>query len=78
MKGPDGLYRHARFVSNDQDGRIYHVAVPLRTAVGVKIASTVADVFDEGGKQVHEKDEVGLQPATPAELNPVTFTLHRK
>jgi hypothetical protein len=78
LRGPDGLYRHARFVSNDQGGRTYHVEVPLKTAVGVKIASTVANVFDERGTQVHEKDEVGFQPATPAELNPITFTLHRK
>jgi hypothetical protein len=78
LKGPDGLYRHARHVSHDNGGRNYQIAIPLKTAIGMKIASTVANTFDQSGKQVQEKDEVGYQPATPVDLNPVSFTLHRK
>lgn len=78
LKGPDGLYRHARHVSNDSGGRTYQMAIPIKTAVSMKIASTMANVFDQGGKQIQEKDEVNYQPATPADLAPVTFTLHRK
>jgi len=78
LKGPDGLYRHARYLSNDSGGRTYQIAIPVKTAVGVKIASTTANVFDQGGRQIRETDEVGFQPATPSDLNPVTFTLHRK
>jgi hypothetical protein len=54
------------------------MAIPIKTAVSMKIASTMANVFDQGGKQIQEKDEVGYQPTTPADLTPVTFTLHRK
>ena len=78
LKGPDGLYRHARYVSSDSGGRTYQIAIPVKTAVGVKIASTIANVFGQAGNQIQEKDEVGFQPATSADLNPVTFTLHRK
>jgi hypothetical protein len=78
LKGPDGLYRHARYVSGDSGGRTYQIAIPVKTAVGMKIASTIANVFDQNGNQLQEKDEVPFQPATAADLNPVTFTLHRK
>lgn len=78
LKGPDGLYRHARYVSSDSVGRTYQTTIPVRTAVGVKIASTVANAFDQGGNQIQERDEVAFQPATAADLTPVTFTLHRK
>jgi hypothetical protein len=78
LKGPDGLYRHARHVSSDSGGRTYQMAIPIKTAVSMKIASTMANVFDQSGKQVQEKDEVNYQPATPADLTPVTLTLHRK
>jgi len=78
LKGPDGLYRHARFASNDGAGRNYQVAIPLKTAVALKVASSVADAFDQGGNQVKDTDQIGFQPATPADLNAVKFTLHRK
>jgi hypothetical protein len=78
LKGPDGLYRHARYVSTDSGGRIYQIAIPVKAAVSANFASTVANVFDQGGHQIQEKDEIGFQPATPADLNPMTFTLHRR
>jgi len=78
LKGPDGLYRHARFASNDGAGRNYQVAIPLKTAVALKVASSVAEAFDQGGNQVKDTDQIGFQPATPTDLNPVKFTLHRK
>jgi len=78
LKGPDGLFHHARFFSNDSGGRTYQAAIPLKTAVGMRIASSVANVFDHAGSQLKDKDEVGFQPATPADLTPLTFTLHRK
>jgi hypothetical protein len=78
LKGPDGLYRHARYVSGDSGGRTYQIAIPVNTAVGMKIVSTIANVFDQNGNQLQETDEVAFQPATAADLNPVTFTLHRK
>jgi hypothetical protein len=77
LKGPDGLYRHALFLSSDSGGRNYQMAIPLKTALGLKITSSVANVFDQAGTQVTNKDEHGIQPATPADLGPVTYTLHR-
>ena len=32
----------------------------------------------QNGEQVADQDEVGFQPATAMDLNPMTFTLHRK
>jgi hypothetical protein len=78
LRGPDGLYRHARFLSSDTAGRNYQLPVPLKTALALKLTSTVANVFDQANNQIKEKDEVGFQPATPADLAPSTFTLHRK
>ncbi len=72
------MYRHPRYVSSDNGGRTYQIAIPVKTAVAVKIASSLANVSDPAGNQIHEKDEVGFQPATPTDLNPVIFTLHRK
>jgi hypothetical protein len=78
VKGPDGLHRHARFVSGDGAGRNYQLVVPLNAALGVRAASSVASISDQGGKPLQEKDEVGVRAATPADLGPLTFTLHRK
>ena len=78
LKGPDGLYRHARHVSSDSSGRTYQIAIPVKTTVSMRVASAVANVFDQHGNQVQAKDEAGFQLATPADVNPVTFTLHRK
>ena len=78
LKGPDGLYRQARFVSSDSAGRNYQLAVPLKTAVALNITSSVASVFAAGGNQIHATDQVGFQPATPAALSPVIYTLHKK
>jgi hypothetical protein len=78
LKGPDGLYRHARYLSTDAAGRTYQIVIPLKIAVAVKIATTVANAFDQGGHPVQANDEVAVQPATAAELNPLTFTLHHK
>jgi hypothetical protein len=77
LKGPDSLYRHARFLSSDSGGRDYRMAIPLKTLVGLKIASSVGNVFDQAGAQVMSGDEHGIQPATPADLTPVTYTLHK-
>ena len=77
LKGPDGLYRHARFLSSDSGGRNYQMAIPLKTPVGLKIASSVGNVFDQAGTQVMSADEHGIQSATPADLTPVTYTLHK-
>ncbi|SPF53601.1 hypothetical protein SBA4_5730003 [Candidatus Sulfopaludibacter sp. SbA4] len=38
----------------------------------------MADAFDQGGNQVKDTDQIGFQPATVADLNPLKFTLHRK
>ena len=78
LKGPDGLYRHARHVFSDSSGRTYQIAIPVKTAVSMRVASAVANVFDQHGNQVQAKDEAGFQLATPADVNPMTFTLHRK
>ena len=78
LKGPDNLYRHARLVSSDSGGRNYQMAIPLKTAVSLRIAGHSVSVLDQNGKQVEDKDEVAFQPATAADLQPVTFTLHRK
>jgi hypothetical protein len=77
VKGPDGLHRHARFASSDAAGRNYQMVVPLNTALGLKAASSVASISDQAGKPLQEKDEVGVRAATPADLAPLTFTLHR-
>jgi len=77
LKGQDGLYRHARFLSSDSAGRNYRAAIPLKTAIGLKVASSVANVFDQAGNQVNNGDEHGIQAATPADLGTVTYTLHK-
>jgi hypothetical protein len=77
LKGPDGLYRHARFLSSDSSGRNYRMAIPLKTPVGLEVASSVANVFDQAGNQVKNGDEHGIQPATPADLGTITYTLHK-
>ena len=78
LKGPDKLYRHARFVSSDGIGRNYQAAVPLKTALRLRVTGRSVNVYDQNGKQVADQDEVGFQPATAMDLNPMTFTLHRK
>ena len=60
FKGPDGLYRHARFLSSDIGGCNYRMPIPLKTPVGLKIASSVGDVVDQTGAQVTKKDEHGM------------------
>ena len=77
LKGPDGLSRHARFLSSDSGGRNYRMAIPLKTQLGLKITSSVANVADQVGNQVKNGDEHGIQPATPADLGTVNYTLHR-
>jgi hypothetical protein len=71
------LYRHTRFLSSDGGGRNYQMAIPLKTALSLKIANSVANVFDQAGTQVMSADEHGIQSATPADLSPVTYTLHK-
>ena len=78
LKGPDGLYRHARYVSSDSGGRTYQIAIPVKTAISVQVSSTLANVFDQTGAPVQARSPVSLQPATPADLTPVSFTLHKK
>ncbi len=78
LQGPDKLPRHARFVSADGAGRNYQVAIPLKTALNLQVASSVADVFDQNGKAIKATDQAPFQPNTPAELAPVTFTVHKK
>ncbi len=77
LKGPDGLYRHARFLSSDSGGRNYQAAIPLKTALSLKVASSVANVFDQTGTQIMSGDEHGIQAATPTDLGTVTYTLHK-
>jgi hypothetical protein len=43
----------------------------------LKVASSVANVFDQAGNQVMSGDEHGIQSATPADLGTVTYTLHK-
>ena len=78
LKALDGLPRHARFISADAAGRTYQAAVPLKTALNLQVSSSVGDVFDQGGKPVKATDQAPFQPATPADLAPVTFTVHKK
>ena len=77
LKGPDALYRHPRFLSSDSGGRNYQMAIPLKTALALKISSSVANVFDQAGNQVMSGDEHGIQSATPADLGPMAYTLHK-
>jgi hypothetical protein len=77
LKGPDGLYRHARFLSSDSSGRNYRTAIPLKTALGLKVASSVGNVFDQAGSQVMSADQHAVQSVTPADLGTVTYTLHK-
>jgi hypothetical protein len=78
LKGPDGLYRHARHVATDTSSRHYQIAVPLKTAVSVKVTSSTAAVFDQAGNQKKDTDDIGLQPATAADLSDMHFTVHKK
>jgi hypothetical protein len=77
LKGPDGLYRHPRFLSSGSAGRNYRMAIPLKTPMGLKIASSVGNVVDQAGNQVKNGDEHGIQSATAADLGTVTYTLHK-
>jgi hypothetical protein len=78
LQGPDKFLRHARFVSADGAGRTYKVAVPLKTPLALQVSSSIADVLDQGGKAVKSADQSPLQPNAPADLAPVTFTVHKK
>ena len=78
VKGPDRLYRHARFLSNDNAGRNYQAVIPLNTDLGLKANSNVADIFDQGGNQIKGQDEIKSHPNTPADVKPLTLTVHRK
>ena len=78
LQGPDKLFRHARFVSADAAGRTYRVSVPLKTPLGLQISSSIADVSDQAGEAVKATDQAPLQPATPADLAPVTFVVHKR
>ena len=44
----------------------------------VTLASSVANVFDQTGAQLQDRNQTSLQPATPAALAPLSYTLHRK
>jgi hypothetical protein len=78
LKGPDQLYRHAGLASHDSGGRNYQAAIPLKTPVNLKMTGRAVNVFDLSGKRMAEEDEVGVQAATAADLQPVTFTIRRK
>jgi hypothetical protein len=78
LKGPDGLYRHARHVSTDNSGRHYQIAIPLKTALSLKVTSTAADVFDQNGNQKKDKDDTPVQLATSADPSDLHFTVHKK
>jgi len=78
VKGDDGLYRHASYISSDGAGRKYQIAIPLKTAFGMKVHSSVADAFDDGGKQLDEKDDIPVKANSAAEAHQMTVTLHRK
>lgn len=78
LRGPDGLYHHARHVSTDNAGRHYQIVVPLKTPVTLKATSTAANVFDQNGNQKKDNDEIGFQPATPADLTDMHFTVRKK
>jgi hypothetical protein len=71
------LYRHARFLSSDSGGRNYQLAIPLKTALNLKVASSVANVFDQTGTQVMSADQHGTQSETPGDLGLLTYTLHK-
>ena len=78
LKGPDGRYRHARYVSSDATGRTYQIAIPLNTALGLQVLSSVANVFDQNGDPVQEASPVAVQPASPSALGTLSFTLQHK
>lgn len=76
VRGSDRRAHHAQFVSKDAGGRNYQIVIPLNTALGLTVSSTVGNVLDSTGSPIQA--EVGLQPATGATLNPVAFTVQRK
>lgn len=78
LKGPDGRYRHARYVSSDPTGRTYQIAIPLSTALGLTVMSSVANVLDQNGNPVQESNPVPVQPASPTALGTLSFTLQHK
>jgi hypothetical protein len=52
--------------------------VPLKTALSLNVASTVANAFDQNGNQLPPNNATGFQPAAPTELGPMAFTLRKK
>jgi hypothetical protein len=53
------------------------LAIPLKTALNLKIASSVANVFDQAGNQVMSGDQHGMQSTTSGDLGLLTYTLHK-
>jgi hypothetical protein len=78
LQGADNLNRHASFISSDAAGRTYQAAIPLKAAYNLRVTSTAGNVFDSGGKQLHDTDNLPVQSAAPAALGQLTFTLHGK
>ena len=78
LKGPDGRYRHARYVSSDATGRTYQIAIPLNAALGLKVLSSVANVLDQNGQAVNESNPVPVQPISPTALGTLSFSLQHK
>ena len=78
LKGPDGLFRHARYLSTDPGGRTYQIAIPLKTAINASVSSSLANAFDQNGAQLQSQSQIGLQPNAPTDLLPLSFTLHKK
>jgi hypothetical protein len=76
VKGPDLRAHHAQFVSKDSGGRSYQMVVPLNTALGLTITSSVASALDSSGSLVQA--QIGLQATAAAALSPMTFTLQGK
>jgi len=78
LRGPDGLVRDARLVSDDEGGRVYQAIVPLKTAIDVKVAHATGEVFDHTGKRLPESEGLRVKAETAAELSPLSFTVRRK
>ena len=77
LRGPDGLYRHARFASADAGGRTYRIAVPLATPIELLAGSSHGVFYDAAGARLDPGTPIRIHLATPHDPAPA-LTLRRR
>ncbi len=74
IRGSDRIVHHLHFASQNSAGRSYQTVVPVSTALGLTVQSSVANAFDQTGALV--SGAIPTQAVAGAGLPLLTFTLH--